>query len=335
MRPNGFDSHPLRALLAALVVLAATACAATAQEPTPGAVALREGIVVHPTAAEAYVMAPGGGIEAIDLDSGTVRWRSDAADKPLVLVEERLVGQVEPETAEDTNRLELAVLDVRAPGERGAADSIELPQRVRVSVGDTLEGSFRVSGRPSDGAADVSWTFTPIPRQGLLPPPEEQGAQDALEGTSGGAVSGSVRIEVATGEVARSETAMPESAQPTPAWKLPAAEIDERANLPQYLSADGRHVLVSERIADDRVWEKYRWTVHDRESGRQIGETRSHVSFTPFVVRDGMLVYETTPYIPPGGSEEPAKLRGVSLETGEEVWSVPVREVVWRGPVPP
>ena len=103
----------------------------------------------------------------------------------------------------------------------------------------------------------------------------------------------------------------------------------------QYESADGRHVLASERVGNDRVWEKYRWTVYERSTGRLVGEFRTHVAFAPFVVREALLFYETTPYKLGTATEEPAKLRAVNLRTGQAVWSVEVREIVYRGPFPP
>jgi hypothetical protein len=102
----------------------------------------------------------------------------------------------------------------------------------------------------------------------------------------------------------------------------------------QYESADGRHIVSSERIADDKTWAKYRWTVFERATNRRIGEFQTHVAFSPFVVRDTTLIYETTPYIR-SGKAEPAKLRGVNLATGQETWGVEVRELVYRGPFPP
>jgi hypothetical protein len=51
-------------------------------------------------------------------------------------------------------------------------------------------------------------------------------------------------------------------------------------------------------------------------------------------VNDSVIVFETTPYVA-NGKEEPAKLRGVDLRTGRETWSVEVREVEYRGPMPP
>jgi hypothetical protein len=102
----------------------------------------------------------------------------------------------------------------------------------------------------------------------------------------------------------------------------------------QYESADKRHIMASERVADDKTWAKYRWIVFDRATNKRIGEFRTHLAFAPFVVRDSTLIYETTPYVNAGKSE-PAKLRGVNLANGQETWNVEVREVSFRGPYPP
>ena len=82
------------------------------------------------------------------------------------------------------------------------------------------------------------------------------------------------------------------------------------------------------------MWDKYRWTIFQR-SGQRVGEIRSHISFSPFVVRDSLVVFETKPYARAGQAPEPAKLRAVSVAGGREVWSVQVREIVYRGSYPP
>ena len=81
---------------------------------------------------------------------------------------------------------------------------------------------------------------------------------------------------------------------------------------------DGRHVLASQRVADDRVWEKYLWTVYERSNGRRLGEFRAHNAFNLFVVRNSLVIFETTPFARLGSPEEPAKLRAISLGNGRE-----------------
>jgi hypothetical protein len=107
---------------------------------------------------------------------------------------------------------------------------------------------------------------------------------------------------------------------------------------PQILSADGGHVLASERVADDSVWEKYLWTIYDRSTGEPIGEFRTFRSLAPFFVSDSMVIYETPPaarQVQGNLIEEPLKIRAVNLPTGKEVWSREVRDTTYRGPFPP
>src|SRR3954463_16411273 len=99
---------PLLALLA--LGSAVTALAA----PVDHGASLRDGVLVAPDRGLAYVMRPGGGIDAIDLASGNVRWHSDAAAKPLAISGKRLIAQAESKG--DT--LDVVALDARrgAPG---------------------------------------------------------------------------------------------------------------------------------------------------------------------------------------------------------------------------
>ena len=122
------------------------------------------------------------------------------------------------------------------------------------------------------------------------------------------------------------------------ALDLPVAARLARVSGPQFLSADGRHVLSSELVADDTVWDKYRWTIYDRDTGERVGEFRTYLPLAPFFVLDSEVVYETGPYVrqsETGPIEEPLKVRAVDLQTGQELWSQPVRDTTYRGPFPP
>jgi len=299
-------------------------------------IALREGLIIDPTQPVAYVMTPERGIAAIDLITGGTRWTSTAAAKPLAIVGNRLVGQVE--SAALTNRLELVSIDVQERGRVAARNAAELPGGVRVTVGESLAGTF-ISTAQADGSnVLVTWRWTADAATGMK---EDAGDDDANRISPKAVrritpVIGGVRMNPATGAMTRvsTERVIPGASSP---WLLAASQrlrVDDGKGV-QYESADGKHVLVSERAGDDRTWDKYRWVVFDRVTGQKLGETRSHVSFAPFVVRDSILVFETTPYTAPKSAEQQAKLRGVSLDTGREKWSVPVREVVFRGLTPP
>ncbi len=213
----------------------------------------------------------------------------------------------------------------------------ELPTGVRVSTGETLEGDFKANALVSGNNVVVTWSFERVPRQGMPDSGETAPGEEKLRRATVPARSrGALRFNVSTGAVTRLDGTVAPAQPREPAWILPPEKRIAAAPAPaQYESADGRHILASEKVGDESVWEKYRWNVYERGNGRKVGEIRTHVSFAPFVVSDRTLVYETTPYARRGGEAQPAKLRGVSLETGQEVWSVPVREIVYRGPLPP
>lgn len=317
----------------AVLCIALSSLAASAQE-------LREGLLVHPEQNVAYVMTPQGGIAAIDLATGAQRWTTTAAAKPLALVGNRLVSQLEPKTAEDRDDLQLAALNVQQRGSVVVRSEADLPDTVRVAATQTLEGRFSARAEPAGvNAAAVTWSFVPAPNpfRGMPPDPREprRSGTGPLADAAPDATSGTLRMNLDTGAIGSAPGPLAEAATRTQEWVIPASEIDASAAT-QYESADGKHVLTSERVADDRTWEKYRWIVSEAGSGRKVGDIQMHVAFSPFVVRGNTIIFETTPYVLRGDEqEEPAKLRAFDLATGREVWSVEVREVVYRGPMPP
>ena len=303
------------------------------QQPPPPPTTLRPGIVIDPAANIIYAMTPEG-VAAIDLASGAKRWTTNSAAKPLAITSNRLISQVEPKIR--TNQLELAVLDTTEKGVIAARGVTELPSFVRVAIGQTLEGRFESEARTLANSAVVTWRYARQPLRGLVREPERGTTNVVPQAQSTGgqpSAEGAVQMDLTTGAV--SPAAADLAAHPSVRrWSLEANEKISGAGATQYESADGRHILASEQIADDKTWAKYRWTIFERSTNKRVGQFQTHLAFTPFVVRDSMLIYETTPYIR-GKSAEPAKLRGVSLATGQETWSVEVRELEFRGPFPP
>jgi hypothetical protein len=285
---------------------------------------------MDPIAGVAYVMVPAGGISAVDLSTGATRWTSTAGELPLALVGNQLVAQVEPRRP--TNRLEVVSLSTAERGKLVSRAVTNLASNVRVSIGETLRGNFLLTAQPAGSDVTLEWTFVPAPVRGM---------EDERDTASAGAPNaapvvrrGSFRVRVSNGAVTTAN-ARQIATQRTTKWIVASEAKVRNAAGTQYASADGRHIVASERVADDRVWDKHRWTLFERATGRRLGEFRTHVSFSPFVVRDSLVVFETTPYERRGQPPEPAKLRAISLATGREAWSVPVRELVFRGPMPP
>ena len=80
------------------------------------------------------------------------------------------------------------------------------------------------------------------------------------------------------------------------------------------------------------------WTIFERDSGRRLGEFRTHPRYTPFRGRHARDLPGTPPHARRQGQsivEEPLQLSAADLSTGARVWSQPVRDTVDRQLPPP
>jgi hypothetical protein len=331
---------------------------------------LSPGVVVDPERREAYVMSPDGGIVAVDLGEGAPVWRTTSADKPLNLSGELLIGQAE--APGPGNALRIVTLDTSRRGEQVTEALVELPPGVQPMIAPSLNRSFTVEARPEPGEAAVSWEFVEQPLRGIAPGPMEvlpgeappaasaaappAAGPGAIAATPMGApepggeatiLRGAARVDLSSGTITATE-APPTPAAPGPPTvsagdSAPASDLAPDATLPgvpqpQFLSADRRHVLSSQRVAEDPEWDKYQWTIFERESGRRVGEIRTHLRYAPFFVDDTRIIYQTPPFARRQGRrmvQEPLQIRAADLSTGASVWSQPVRDTVDREPPPP
>ena len=319
-------------------------------------VQLRPGVIIDPDRRLAYVMNPEGGTVAVRLDDGAQAWSTMEIAKPLALVGNLLVGQAPPSGA--ANDLQLVAVDSEQGGRRVVADVMDLPAGVQVAIDEMLNSSFVADARAFAGDAVVSWEYSERAVKGVPPeqeirgmPPEEEirglPPEEEIRGeptTNGRAAaelrrnSGAFLMDLPSGAMS---PLPPEEVVVAPARR--ASELDAAPRLPgvpepQILSADGRHVLSSERVADDSVWDKYLWTIYDRSTGEPVGQFRTFQALAPFVVADGQVIYDTPPYarqVQGNVVEEPLQIRAVDLSTGQEVWSEEVRDTTYRGPYPP
>jgi hypothetical protein len=120
-----------------------------------------------------------------------------------------------------------------------------------------------------------------------------------------------------------------------PAFERKDPQLLPAARLPgvpgrQFVSADGRHVLSIEPNPADPIWEKFVWTVYERNTGQRIGQLKAHASYAPFFVSDHRIVYVTGPHsrrTAAGMLDEPHQIRAVDLQKGDKLWSQPVRDM--------
>jgi hypothetical protein len=289
--------------------------------------------VVAPDLGLVFTMRPGGGVEALDLRSGAVRWRSAEAARPLAVMGDRLMAQAEPAGA---GSLELVSLDVRSGAAR-AKSRVPIDAAVTASPVDSARATFRAWAEASDSRLTVRWEHSSLSgsgvAQGYLPAASEGqapslGGGDATFTTD----ASSLRLESANARAAMTDESV---ARPG----LVEASVAGIGGGRQFLSADGRHVLVSERVAsaEFRI-DQHRWNVFDRASGAKLGSFRSVVSAAPFVVVGRTLYYTSPPHQMRRGDKmlrRGTMLRAVDLGAGTEAWTKAVRDPAFRGPFPP
>jgi hypothetical protein len=295
---------------------------------------LLEGIVISPRLGLAYVMRPGGGIDALDLAGGALRWRSDGAAKPLALAGDRLIAQA---ASQGANALDLVAFDARTGAQRDSV-RISLPEGVAAPLADTVTRSFRIRADVAGAELVVRWesTASPGPAQGYLPAEDEGQAPVVVAGAAVLDTSSSLRVK--TEPSIRSVRSASLTRSSLEELRTPAVA---NAQGRQMLSADGRHVLATQRAQPSGAspLDQNRWTIYERASGTRLGSLTSMVSAAPFVV-----VGKTLFHVEPahavrnregGFDERPASLRAVNLATGAEVWTKAVGETSFRGPFPP
>ncbi|HBL27724.1 MAG TPA: hypothetical protein DD490_12875 [Acidobacteria bacterium] len=286
--------------------------------------------MIAPRLGVAFVMRPRGGVEAIDLASGAVRWHSDQAAKPLALTGDRLIAQVDNAGA---NALDLAVLDARSGASRDSL-RMPLPEGVRASVTDTLDGTFRLQARGTGTELMVAWEATATATQGYLP------AEDEIQSPS--VVAGSAVLDLSTPRLLLKAEPAVRQVRSASLSRASLEEVSSRVVAGgqgrQLLAADGRHVLVTEPAKGAKnPLERHRWTIYDR-SGARLGSVPAMVSATPFLVV-GSTLYHVAPahaFLRDGKLvERPAALRAVNLTTGKETWTKAAGATTFAGPFPP
>lgn len=324
---------------------------------------LSPGVVVDRDRSEAYVMSPDGPIVALDLAGGKEVWRSSDAAKPLAVTGDLLVSQAEK--AGPNN--ELAIVALRTgEGSLVTRTLVDLPSNVLPAINQTANRAFMTHAEPGATDTTVSWEFVERPLRGIAPgaievlPGEEMptvlteavpGAAASDTATEPGAevvvARGAVRLDPTGGTATPLGPAVLDTpTEPGPSAIAPSAaapDLPPDQMLPgipgpQFLSADGAHVLTSDRVGDDSVWDKYLWKIFERSTGNKLGEVRCHVRFAPFFVSGSQVVYQLEPFARRVGDrfvEEPVQIRSADLQTGQRLWSHAVRDIVDRDPPPP
>ena len=320
-----------------MAVLAAPTMAASGGD----FVQLRDGVVVDAERGLAYVMRPGGGLDAINLDSGRAEWGTDAASRPLAMSEGKLIAQAEGIPG---SGLRIVSLDLEARGAVLEQAEIALPEGVRGTINDGWRTKLRVGATSANGAAVITWKSTEALSKAAIPGPHEGQAP----GTSSAAVAAAPKLMRTNEGAARLDMAAGRSfAVPMKGLTIAPAglrEVPSKDKLDiagrEFLSVDGRHVLLSTRI-DGGIDATYRWTLFDKASGERLGSLDHSASAAPFVVVGKQVVFEVQGAVRATGIDDAPfdrsslELRAVDLLSGTPVWKVALRDVSFQGPFPP
>ncbi len=282
---------------------------------------LMPGVVVDAQARVVYTMSSEGGIDALDLDSGNIRWHSDEAQRPLASAGGELLAQT---TAARPGALTIAVLD--SAGRLLRSSSADLPSGVVGKVVDDLNGSFRLSAVATASGFDLSWEAINTPARGAL-------ILDDAGSTAPQLTAGSLSFDRTSGAIAQSSPVAPRVADVV----VPAAQrLDGEGQ--QFFSVTREQILVSAMLGDlATAGSTHRWNIFSIE-GKQLGQFDAFTSYAPFFVTDTAVIFQTPPHAWRNGDEvqnAPFSLRSISLSSGLEQWSTPIRDTTYRGPFPP
>ncbi len=267
-----------------------------------------------------------GRVAAIDLDNGSVRWRGPAEGLPLALVEQQLVVLGRPERA---GQLSLQLLDPETGAVRGGVLG-DLPDGVLASPDPQPNRRFDATADLSSGSLKIRWTYAEWPLRGALLAKKAGVDNERRE------LDGVVSVDFGANRVqAISGLGMPAPRTPD----LTDAERVRNLDGVQFRGADDLTVQVSTAVADEVLGTQWRWSLHDRTSGRALGNAVLPNASAPFLLRGTQLLWRSEPLTrrQPSGDYETlaARLVAQDLASGRELWSVDLLDRNYRGVMPP
>lgn len=306
---------------------------------TAAAAVLHDGVVVDFAKGAAYVASAEGGIDAVQLSTGNVIWKTRDAAKPLLVKDGALLAQGRPGPK---GELTLVTLDTRQGAAKSRAE-VALPGALRANLKNGPSQTFQAEAFvAADKTVVVSWTAEELTFRGMVPAPEDGLApvkSAAVSTGKGKSWRGAVQVDMAKGRALPMASEKAQALQ-EPALALRAEGIRVRGlgtTTRELTSLDGQHVLKSERNPEGGLWTPYRWTVTDK-AGRVIGTADAPVSLTPFLVSGTRILYMAQPSVRKEGDkivDQPLRLIAMDLVSGSEVWNSMVADSNYRGPFPP
>lgn len=296
------------------------------QNASVNTLSLTDGVLIDRESGRLYVMTPEHRLAAVNMTTGEIVWQRDVSGKPLFIQNGLLVVYRENDSVNDAASI---VMFDKNNGEfqPNRAFPMALPMDAHKYIDDGLGKQFRIHPILEDQAVALVWQSrrkTPSPV-----PPEMTGLTPfTAEGAVGFDQNLSALVPVSRALSFR------ESAHLTVA---PGASALPNQVGPRYASVDrNAHISVQRNGSEPNIF-KYQWRVLDAE-GNLLGSFQAETGGAPFVVRDQQLIYAAPGFIARQGEnmvQTPYRLRAVNLQTGEEMWTLPLRDTKYYGPYPP
>lgn len=317
----------LRAFVAILGLGLLASTAVVAQEPS-SFIPMAPGVLVG--AGEqgdvAWIADDKGRVAAIDLDDGSVRWRGPAEGLPLALADRQLVVLGRPQGA---GRISLLLLDPATGASLGGVVG-ELPEGVLATPDPKPNRRFAATADTSSGSLRIRWTYVEWPLRGARLELAPGSADERRE------LAGAVSVDFAASQVVAIDA---RGVATAPAPDLAAGERLASLDGTQFRAADEFAVMVSTAVADEVLGTQWRWSLHERASGRALGKLTLPYAHAPFLLRGTRLLWRSEPLTrlkSPGSYEAlPARLLAQDIGSGRELWSVALFDTRFRAAPPP
>jgi hypothetical protein len=324
------------------------------------------GVAVDDRGSTVFLTSPERRLEARDVATGALRWSSAEAVRPLAAAAGRVLAQADA----PAGRLDLVLLDA-ASGRRIAAEALALPEGVTAPIDEVLGTRFDVRVEQAGPEARIDWRWEQRPVRGALledddadvrraegavvvhlaaarftaAPPRAvpQGPPPLPASLDAEAAAGSFRerpLRIGARLVATREN--PDGSLQLKRWSdtgapLPDMPLPAGVTL-QMGSADGAHVLVSAPAGGRAPDRAHAWTVVSLATGLAVAAFRAPTGAAPFVVAAGRVLVVEPPLgyrAADGWREEPRRIEAFDTRADRVVWTQPMRNFAYRGPVAP
>lgn len=284
-------------------------------------IALGGGVILDPERSTAWVAAPEGRIAAVNLDDGSLRWNGPALGHPLAVVDGKLLVALRPEEL-GTWPFALVNPETGAVGERFA---VAMPAGIMASLEPMPSQQFEVFVQVMEGRAQLHWFSQRWPLRGAK-----------LENDEGvTSAEGVVQVDIAEARATRADALTPVR----PRVDLDASERILGLAEIQLRSADDRHAMQRTPVADAVLGQRWEWQIHDRSGGAEVSRLVLPEAAAPWLLDGERFLWVSRPQVMIGQDgvlfEQPASLFAVGLEESTVLWSVALRDPVYRGSAPP